>query len=99
MPETEAGELVMEDIVRIYPGVRGNLHLRGLVRWAADPFSGGSWPAWAPGQIGRYYDALRQPVDGVHFAGEHTASEFSGMEGAFESGERAAREVMTAAAR
>lgn len=99
LPEADAGELILEDIARAYPGARGNLHLRGLVRWAADPFSGGSWPAWAPGQIGRYYDALRQPVNGVHFAGEHTASEFSGMEGAFESGERAAREVMTAAFR
>lgn len=99
IPEGEAGELILEDIVRVWPGARGNLHLRGLVRWGADPFSGGSWPAWAPGQIGRYYEALRQPVNGVHFAGEHTASEFSGMEGAFESGERAAREILMAAAR
>lgn len=99
IPEGEAGELILEDIVRVWPGARGNLHLRGLVRWGADPFSGGSWPAWAPGQIGRYYQALRQPVNSVHFAGEHTASEFSGMEGAFESGERAAREVLAAAAR
>ncbi|MDE0509633.1 MAG: FAD-dependent oxidoreductase [Gammaproteobacteria bacterium] len=99
LPERDAGELILEDIVRVWPGARGNLHLRGLVRWGADPFSGGSWPAWAPGQIGRHYESLRQPVDGVYFAGEHTASEFSGMEGAFESGERAAREVLTAAAR
>ena len=99
LPEIEAGALILEDIVRVWPAARGNLHLRGLVRWGADPFSGGSWPAWAPGQIGRYYEALRQPVNGVHFAGEHTASEFSGMEGAFESGERAAREVLTAVAR
>ena len=99
LPEGEAGELILEDIIRAWPDARGNLHLRGLVRWGADPFSGGSWPAWAPGQIGRHYQALRQPAGGVYFAGEHTASEFSGMEGAFESGERAAREVLTAAAR
>ncbi|MCY3687598.1 MAG: FAD-dependent oxidoreductase [Gammaproteobacteria bacterium] len=99
LPESDAGELILEDIVRAWPNARGNLHLRGLVRWGADPFSGGSWPAWAPGQIGRHYESLRQPAGGVYFAGEHTASEFSGMEGAFESGERAAREVLTAAAR
>ena len=99
LAEAEAGELVLEDIFRFYPAARGNLHLRALVRWGADPFSGGSWPAWAPGQIGRYYAALRQPAAGVHFAGEHTASEFSGMEGAFEAGERAAGEVISAAAR
>ena len=99
LPEAEAGELILEDIFRVYPDARGKLNLRGLVRWGADPFSQGSWPAWAPGQIGRYYEALRQPANGVHFAGEHTASEFSGMEGAFESGERAAGEVMAAAGR
>jgi len=99
LPERDAGELILEDIVRVWPNARGNLHLRGLVRWGADPFSGGSWPAWAPGQIGRHYEALRQQANGVYFAGEHTASEFSGMEGAFESGERAAREVLTAAVR
>ena len=93
--EAGAGERLLADIARIYPNARDNLHLRALVRWAADPFSGGSWPAWAPGQIGRYYQALHQPAEGIHFAGEHTASEFSGMEGAFESAERAAREVMT----
>ncbi len=92
--EAEAGERLMADIARVYPDARGKLHPRALVRWAADPFSGGSWPAWAPGQIGRYYPALRQPAEGIHFAGEHTAAEFSGMEGAFESAERAAREVM-----
>ncbi len=96
LAEDEARERILEDIFRSYPAARGNLHLHDFVRWAADPFSGGSWPAWAPGQIGRYFEALRQPVGSVHFAGEHTASEFSGMEGAFESGERAASEVMMA---
>ncbi len=98
LPEDAAGELILEDIIRVWPGARGNLHLHKLVRWGADPFSGGSWPAWAPGQIGHHYRALRQPVNSLYFAGEHTASEFSGMEGAFESGERAVRELLMAEA-
>ncbi len=96
LPEADAGALVLEDIFRVYPGARGNLHLRGLVRWGADPFSGGVWPAWGPGQVGRYFEALRRPLDNLHFAGEHTASHFSGMEGAFESAERAVAEVIAA---
>ncbi len=98
LPAAEAGERILADISRAFPGASGNLQLRGLVRWGADRFSGGSWPAWAPGQIGRYFEALRQPHGRVFFAGEHTASEFSGMEGAFESGERAAAEVLSALA-
>ena len=96
MSEEEARRRILEDIARAWPGASGNLRLNAFVRWAAEPFSGGSWPAWAPGQIGRYFEVLRQPAGGIHFAGEHTAADFSGMEGAFESGERAAGEVIAA---
>ena len=99
LSEADAGELILTDISAVYPAASTNLQLLGLVRWATDPFSGGSWPAWAPGQIGRFYQALRQPFRGIHFAGEHTASEFSGMEGAFESGARVADEVRVALSR
>ncbi len=37
---------------------------------------------------------VAQPAGHVHFAGEHTAILHSGLEGAMESGERAAREVL-----
>jgi monoamine oxidase len=38
---------------------------------------------------------LRQPIGRVHFAGTETAVEWTGyLEGALESGERAAREVV-----
>ncbi len=97
LPEAEASERILADIAKIWPDSQGKLRSHALVRWGADRFCRGSWPAWQAGQIGRYFEALRQPANGVHFAGEHTASEFSGMEGAFESGERAAREVMATA--
>jgi monoamine oxidase len=37
---------------------------------------------------------LARPEDRLHFAGEHTSSWNSWMEGALESGERAAREIL-----
>ena len=38
---------------------------------------------------------LREPVGRVHFAGTETATQWTGyLEGALESGERAAREVL-----
>jgi monoamine oxidase len=40
---------------------------------------------------------LRQPDGRIHFAGSETAAEWTGyIEGALESGERAAREVLRA---
>jgi monoamine oxidase len=38
--------------------------------------------------------AIVEPEDRLHFAGEHTSSWMGWMEGALESGERAAREVL-----
>ena len=53
-----------------------------------------------------YYDGVRflMPVlasaeNGLHFAGEHTSIWTGWMEGALESGERAAREVLNATGR
>ncbi len=47
------------------------------------------------GALTRDGEALRAPVGGIHWAGTETALEFTGfMEGALESGERAAREVL-----
>ena len=96
LADEEAGRLVLEDLFRAYPKAQGNVHLEQLVRWHLDPFSQGSWAVWAPGQIGRHFAALHQPAGPIHFAGEHTAYAYSGMEGAMESGERAALEVLRA---
>jgi monoamine oxidase len=53
-----------------------------------------------PGALSRYGPALRAPVGRVHWAGSETAREWFGyMEGALESGERAAREVIDALSR
>ena len=94
--DEEAGSQVLEDVFRAFPGARGHVRLKKLVRWHLDPFSQGSWAVWAPGQIGRHFAALHQPAGSIHFAGEHTAYAYSGMEGAMESGERAALEVLRA---
>jgi monoamine oxidase len=64
--------------------------------WSADPWAGGSYAAFAPGQYTRFADLLPAPEDGVHFAGEHTSlASFGYLDGAIGSGLRAAAEVLT----
>ena len=63
-----------------------------------DPFAGGSWALWGPGQAGSAHAAIRAPAGRLFFAGEHTAEAYRGMEAAMESGERAALEIMRALA-
>ncbi|HRI50352.1 MAG TPA: FAD-dependent oxidoreductase, partial [Pseudomonadota bacterium] len=48
-----------------------------------------------PGTLSRYGAALRTPCGRIHFAGTETAGRWLGyMDGAVESGRRAAREVL-----
>lgn len=63
--------------------------------WAAEEWSrGGPTSFFTTGGWTAYGPALRQPVGPIHWAGTETAIEWSGyMEGALESGMRAADEV------
>jgi monoamine oxidase len=63
--------------------------------WPADPWAGGSYAAFAPGQYTRFADLLPTPENGIHFAGEHTSlASFGYLDGAIGSGLRAAAEVL-----
>ena len=64
--------------------------------WSAEPWSRGCPVAvMAPGALTTAGTTLRQPLGRVCFAGTETAVEWTGyLEGALESGERAAREVL-----
>jgi monoamine oxidase len=68
------------------------------VDWTAEAWSGGCPTGVAsPGALTSAGTTLREPVGRIHFAGTETATEWTGyIEGALESGERAAREVMRA---
>jgi monoamine oxidase len=64
--------------------------------WADEPWSGGAPTSnFGPGGWTGFGRVLREPVGRVHWSGTETATVWNGyMEGALESGERAAREVL-----
>jgi monoamine oxidase len=78
-----------------FPGIRANLE-RGIAqRWTREPWSRGAFVAFRPGQMTAMMPDIFRPEGPIHFAGEHTSSWMTWMEGALLSGERAAREIMT----
>ena len=89
-----AAEALADEFARLAPASKGHVRLHRVVRWRNDPWAGGSWALWRPGDIGRYAAALEAPHGRVLFAGEHLAVAHSGMEGAMESGERAALDAL-----
>jgi monoamine oxidase len=89
-----AGRQVVEELARIAPAARDNVEVLATMAWDNEPYSGGVWAVWRPGEPARYAPALAQPFGSIYFAGEHTARGMRGMEGALESGERAAYEIL-----
>jgi monoamine oxidase len=85
---------VITEYERLRPAAKGLLEPAGIKSWQTDPFAGGDWAIWAPGQVTESLPALIKPAGRLHFCGEHTATTNRGMEGAMESGERAAQEVL-----
>lgn len=92
--EEAAKARVVAEIEHLRPAAKGKIEALGFKSWQLDPFSGGDWAVWHPGQIAAYLLDIGKAEGRIHFCGEHTALSNRGMEGAMESGERAAFEVM-----
>jgi monoamine oxidase len=89
-------DTVVADLERLRPAAKGQLDVLGYKSWYRDPYSAGDWAVYAPGQISSFARGISTPHGRLHFCGEHTAVSNRGMEGAMESGERAALEVLNA---
>ena len=64
--------------------------------WLTEEWSQGGYAAhMPPGAMTTYGDCIREPFDRIHWAGTETATEWSGyLDGALQSGIRAAKEVI-----
>jgi monoamine oxidase len=95
-PEAERRAQVTGALVRLF-GQEAAQPLEVIEQdWSQEAFSRGCYFAlMPPGTLTQLGTALRQPVGRLHWAGTETAERWSGyMEGAVESGQRAAREVL-----
>jgi monoamine oxidase len=92
----QATQGVIAAIQSIRPAAKGQLVGAAYFSWAREPFNAGDWAYFAPGQITAFANQMSLPAGRVHFCGEHTAVANRGLEGAFESSERVAVEVLTA---
>jgi monoamine oxidase len=93
MPEQERLQVALSYVERVYPGVRDQFELGMSKSWDDDPWARGAYPYFRPGQMRRLLPHIARPEGRVHFAGEHTSSWSGYMQGAIESGLRAAREI------
>ena len=99
-PHAAADQEVIDDTLtaldQVVPGVAAAFNGRAwLDSWVQDPWVGGSYAAFLPGQLTRFWGATSQPQGSAHLAGEQTSTYSQGfLNGGVESGSRAAAEVL-----
>jgi monoamine oxidase len=94
MPEEEQVAAVLGELARIRPSTADKLTNARTISWGADPYSKGAYANYLPGQVTRLKPVMARPWHRIHFAGEHTAVTTPGMEGALETAQRAANEII-----
>jgi monoamine oxidase len=83
----------LEDVTRIHPQAAHEFEVGASKMWHDDEFAGGAFALFDPGQQTLLYDAICAPEGRIHFAGEHASLSHAWIQGAIESGVRAAAEV------
>jgi monoamine oxidase len=84
---------IREHLDQVLPGLRENFEGGATKIWLDDPWARGAVAYPGPGQMIALIPHTARPEGRVHFAGEHTSPWNAWMQGAIESGLRAAREV------
>jgi monoamine oxidase len=93
---SERAERFLAQIEPVLPGISARWNGRATVDfWPGNPWTKGSYSYWKAGQYTSFAGAEGQQEGACHFAGEHTSIDFQGyLNGAVESGERAAAEIL-----
>lgn len=93
LPPRERLEQAIENIAQIHPQIVKEYEGGASWSWHDDPFAGGAFAMFEPGQQTRLYADIIRPEGRIHFAGEHASLEHAWIQGSIESGLRAASEV------
>jgi monoamine oxidase len=91
----DALALVVQRLEALRPAAKGKVKGAYLHSWTAERFNMGAFSYFGPGQIAAFSATMSEPVGRLHFCGEHTAVGARGLEGALESSERVAIEILS----
>jgi len=91
-------EEALDDVSRIHPRIRDEYEVGTSYAWYADRWARGAFALFTPDQQSELQAAIVRPEGRVHFAGEHCSLYHAWIQGALESGIRAANEIHAAPA-
>jgi len=90
LSDEERMRVAVGEIEKIFPGSSDLIEHTETVAWLNEPFTRASYMALAPGEVVKHWQTLFEPAGRLFFAGEHATAIQGYMEGAVESGQRAA---------
>jgi monoamine oxidase len=93
MAEDGRLRVALAEMQKVHPGVDSHYEGGRSQSWADEPWARGAYASFRPGQLTSWLPEIVRPEGRIHFAGEHTSVFPASMEGAIESGARAAREI------
>lgn len=97
MDESERLDTAVRGVQALHPGLAEEYEGGLSKSWNDDPWARGAYAWFEPGQMASLLPHIAPPEGRVHFAGEHASAWPGWMQGALESGARAAQEVHEAA--
>ena len=93
LPPEDRIAQALENVAQIHPQVTEEFEVGASWMWHDDPYAGGAFALFEPSQQGLLHEHIIAPEGRIHFAGEHASLAHAWIQGAIESGLRAAREV------
>ena len=93
LPDDARLSAVLSDAERAFPGISKVVEGHAYRSWTADPWQRGAFTGFRPGETARAYAILSRPEGRIYFAGEHASRAPGWMQGAVESGLRAAVDI------
>jgi monoamine oxidase len=96
MSESDRQNFVLRRMGDLFNNLNGQFASGTSVIWHEDRFASGGFAYFEPGQMATLLPIAQRSEGRIHFAGEHTSAWHGWMNGALESGNRAAAEVNAA---
>ena len=95
MEDRKRKSFALDQAQKVFPNIHDHLELSVSHSWDEDVAANGGYSMYVPGTLKTVGTCIGKPEGRIHFAGEHTAPFHlhATMQGALESGIRAAKEV------
>lgn len=91
--DQEISDYLLKTLREIRPSTEGKIEYVGTHNWGKYKYNKGAYCEFGVGHAALFEDMIR-PAGNLHFAGEHTAKESRGIEGAAESAIQVVKELI-----